>query len=1478
MAVIGGTPRSRWLMPVTLALALGTVAADLAAQRRGRRVFGGVGSSDSLFSVPRSQDDIHEWRQARASIQSGDYATAVERLQRLLQRDRHGVVPVLGGKRYLGLRTAVLETLAAMPEAGQETYEKLVEREAGALYQGAFEHRDPEDLEALAWRFPTSRDGRRARLLLGDLALEAGRGHEAMGHYSALLFAMHRSDRGRQLVRDRITAAASLVGAGPDADLGVAAAAAAADEVGSLALRKGATVHWPCYGGGGSGARSMAPPLSKLLATRQLQLPGTDDGMYLYAMHCVGGLSGLYLNNGHKVLALDPITRRLLWEFPGPYVRGSDYSINQKSCLACAVSDDVVVAALQVPDAAQPRYYRGNIELINAIPTRRLFGMDRSTGKLKWSHWDRKGGPVSKRFSSHDAAGPPLIDGDTIYIATQDRTGAIAYYLAAYDVATGEPRWRSLICSSQGEVNMFGNVRHEFAASPLAIHDGIVFGCTNLGVCYAADARTGRIRWASAYDIIPLPPARLTRQRNRLVFFDNNPVVVARGIMVTTPLDSEFALAFDAETGRLLWKMHHLAETGVKNHVKWMLGVLGDEVIFSGTGVVGVKLSGETSGRSVTPRSIRSPNYLDLRDHTRPPRGAIAGNHIYFPRATDIRVFDRNGNAPHGPIRLAGPGNLLMVDGILVTTRNDAVTAYCNVEALLHAAERAIQNDPQDPRNYLHLAMLLRSTGSTSLSGVRGARAMRMLKRGLRAAATRGLDKESPVLKQLTNELFQISLAQAKDLKDKAPDQALRILRHARKQAGTPFQWLQAQEMVLELAAGDPGVYVEELDRMALAHGGETYSFPGVGRVPVRAYALWRSIPHLRSARKAAGRCQALLEEFPTADLGGQTGRVFAVAKLHDLIEKHGRGIYRDIEARARQLLLESAGDAQRLRQVELRFPHSDSANEAMTQRLDIAVANGSLGAVAEIYCQRLARGEPSAATLRRLMVVAQQSGNRPLAHALGARLLARHSGERSDFPPDNGGSFRELLKLPALPAPAPVPELELPAEHLGKPIGGVRGESTDILRAVPQQGFATPQSEDVPLYTSQGTTTLQAYDLRNPAMWHRPLFPPDAHHQVNGELLLCGTTLVVPEYFSVHGLHYRSGKRLWSHDTKGHRELKVLAIQQGILHVHSKHVGRGDGGELLGIEPLTGTVLFQHDLEALTGATRAPKAFLGDLWVLTDPTPDQNPRVLRLDGLTGRVKARTALPTSLLSRLDLNDDADTEASASMIIDGLQQGLLVDEDAIYVSHALPPRGRQPFVVALRHGGGQRWLWTGERDGRLDRCGLHAAGIVLVEVRGSVASRFCVLATDNGTATRQRTMRGVVKVANWDRYLSADQPPDQVLLAQETGAGVLTLTCMSLTEDVPSFRYPLPARNRELGGGTPIFGRGFVAIPVVTRRGDRRELFVIDCKTLRGALPGGRKSLRLAMGRMGFELARHGKYILYRDDTSVHVLGRERTVK
>ncbi|HLU38033.1 MAG TPA: hypothetical protein VK081_01535, partial [Planctomycetota bacterium] len=154
-------------------------AAAVAAQEDGFQ-------SNGLFSLPRSQDDIFEWRTARDEIRQGRFTEAVERLHALLSSRRHGVVPVQEGvDRWLGQRMAVIETLRELPPEGAAAYDRLTAREAGSLVRSAFESNDVGELTALAHGFPTSDAGRRARIRLGALALERGDVDQAVRHWLA---------------------------------------------------------------------------------------------------------------------------------------------------------------------------------------------------------------------------------------------------------------------------------------------------------------------------------------------------------------------------------------------------------------------------------------------------------------------------------------------------------------------------------------------------------------------------------------------------------------------------------------------------------------------------------------------------------------------------------------------------------------------------------------------------------------------------------------------------------------------------------------------------------------------------------------------------------------------------------------------------------------------------------------------------------------------------------------------------------------------------------------------------------------------------------------------------------------------------------------------------------------------------------------------------------------------------------------------
>ena len=94
---------------------------------------------------------------------------------------------------------------------------------------------------------------------------------------------------------------------------------------------------------------------------------------------------------------------------------------------------------------------------------------------------------------------------------------------------------------------MFGNARSEFAASPLSAHDGVLYGAANLGVCYAIEMATGRMRWISAYEVVRMPQTQLHNQMDRPVYFANSAPAVRAGVLCCTPLDSQYALGIDTE-------------------------------------------------------------------------------------------------------------------------------------------------------------------------------------------------------------------------------------------------------------------------------------------------------------------------------------------------------------------------------------------------------------------------------------------------------------------------------------------------------------------------------------------------------------------------------------------------------------------------------------------------------------------------------------------------------------------------------------------------------------------------------------------------------------------------------------------------------------------------------------------------------------------------------------------------------------------
>lgn len=1402
------------------------------------------GQRGRLFSLPRAQDDIFEWTQANEDIRSHRYAEAVERLQTLLHSGSHGVVPLDStGERFHGLRMAVITTLRELPAEGLAAYEKLTQREAASLLRRAFEGGRNEDLPMLARSFPTSEAGLRARIRLGDLCLEAGDGIGAAAHYLQARDGVAETSPLHDALDSRRAAARALSRRHlrePTRELRLVTTQIQKLLPGDTneSLIEG----WPSYGNGGSPGRAMrAPPgNAKLMWQRQVRPSGFEGS--LYPMHAIGGLRSIFVNDGAKLMAFDALNGELMWDAKGPMAETADSgeyerSINPDVVLTAACNDAIVVAALQVPGIGESQRFR-HIDVIRKIPARRLFAFDRTKGgKLLWGHWDHE----RDRWQGHDAAGPPLIYGDTVIVPSHDQTGAIAYYLSCYELKTGQLLWRRLICSSQGEVNMFGNARKEFAAAPLTIDDGIIYGTTNLGVCFAADARTGDLRWITAYEVIPLPPTRLTGQQAREAFFANSPPSITDGVIACMPLDSAYALGIDMQTGTILWRVYYRIRGGVD--LRWLLGSMDDEFFFGGLGVLAVKARPGSDQSEAAARVVRGPESLGLDQYGRTsiygiPLGALTSNRIYFSTPDGIKVFDKDGDTDPSSSDLdtssgSGLGNLLLVDGLLISIRNGAISAHYDEAQLVEKAERNAEKHKDDAAAILLYASLLRARAGDDVGGQKGDKAELWYRKGLDVAKQNGMGISSPTYRRLATDLFALILARAQILAQQSPGAAAELLGKAREQTIDEKQWIEAQRRRLELLENQPAAYLRELDLMAARHGNVLFRFPGIGRVPTAVFALWQGALHAQTPRHAIERLQDLMENFSDILIGGQPVRQVAAGKQAELIKQHGREIYAPIEKRAGAALERAPDDPELLRALAQQFPHSLAARTAIKTILDLAVRNGDLATAAEAFARALREGAVGGGMLRRMTEAARVAGNLPLARAFANRLLRSHADEISDFHIDGGQRMRDAISLPKLP------ELTKPL-RLKTPRSVIATLNTSVWDGIPiricdikvEPTFG--QRSDLPCYVSTQGRELRAYDTsKGASMFDEPLFSvPYQYLSETDQLLLCDETLLLPELSRVKAIHYQTGEHLWAFEESDDRMIISLGIQEGVLHLFSEMRNAGDGGRLIGIEPITGTVLFRR-IFPIDRESIPPTSSHGGLWVLDESSDHDHASIEHIDPLTGFGIRHTPLKADLLRQLKID---------AARLQPLLHRMYADEKRVYI----PIDGlneERPRVAAINHEGETLWIWSGEHGRALEMVASTDKQTIIIE-SGNEGSQALVLDSRVGSVISHRKLGRYARALNWSRAWGRQTPcPETLLIVHIRHSLEFNIDCISLDGKSPSFSHPLSG-DFEHVEDHPIFGEDFLALPVRRPQGAGVLMFVLDLKTRESLLSSRAHRLQL----------------------------------
>jgi len=613
-----------------------------------------------------------------------------------------------------------------------------------------------------------------------------------------------------------------------------------------------------------------------------------------------------------------------------------------------------------------------------------LVAVDRGTdGKFLWKRPStdvlppRKPGDASGRNLGFE--GSPVADARGVYAAMTDRREQTATYVACLDAETGVPRWvRYLGAASTGDgenafgmgMGMGGAVPNDFGHRLLTLDGPTLYYQTNLGAVVALDAESGSVRWVATYP-------RQDRPGGPSPDRDLNPAVVHDGLVIVAPDDAASVYAFEASSGRLVWKTDPLPDEVKLAH---LLGVAKGRLIATGDRVL---LFDVKDGKLLRSWPDTGQGYEGYG------RGLLAGDKIYWPTRNEIHVLDQaTALRSEPPIKLQEAyqetgGNLAAGDGYLVVAQEGRLVVFCQNRRLIQRYRDEIAREPEKASSHYWMAQAAEATGQDVL-------ALQGLADALKWARPSETVDGMPLVASIRDRRFRLLVKMGEKSR----------------------------------AAGD----LPESQRRY----GEAASAARADRDRLRARLAEADVQLQRGAAgEAAATLQSLLAEGPlrglsvAAEEGRRTIRADLLIgdRLAAILRDHGRALYADFDREARGLLErgEAAGDPRQLEEVGRSYPAAE-------------VVPAALLALGRLYLDRDRPGE-AARAYKRLLAVAAGDGDRARA-LLG---LARAYEAQKLWVPARDAYTQALSRFPGAAVGGDAPGAEsvlgsLVARRLGQP------------------------------------------------------------------------------------------------------------------------------------------------------------------------------------------------------------------------------------------------------------------------------------------------------------------------------------------------------------------------------------------------------------------------------------------------------------
>ncbi|MCX7704210.1 MAG: hypothetical protein N2234_08985 [Planctomycetota bacterium] len=297
-----------------------------------------------------------------------------------------------------------------------------------------------------------------------------------------------------------------------------------------------------------------------------------------------------------------------------------------------------------------------------SIAQRAVAIFDRKTAKYKQFLHEFSGFREKFEKRKWSFPSPPVVRNERAYCEVKTLDNACTSYIAVFDLKEKRLVKAIPLCSNGVELTMFGYAAREPLSSPPVSDGESLYLVTNLGVVCCFSLRTEEVVWLREYSQLKIKPADGYHPDYRMVRWASRPPLLKDGVLIFTPLDSQFAYAVEAETGELLWQWSY--NTGGMS-ASSLVGVCGDDVLFSGQkiGIVGLR-SGKL--RSAVP--LPGGGGVGL--------GAIADTEAFIPSGRFVALFDVKGETVRQDLQHIPPGNILVADKWLVVVDSNSLSIY----------------------------------------------------------------------------------------------------------------------------------------------------------------------------------------------------------------------------------------------------------------------------------------------------------------------------------------------------------------------------------------------------------------------------------------------------------------------------------------------------------------------------------------------------------------------------------------------------------------------------------------------------------------------------------------------------------------------------------------------------------------------------------------------------------------------------------